>query len=79
MVTRGHLVGVLVLGTKRSGESYAPDESAAIGHVAHGVASAVDVLSLRSSSGRDEEVLQGIRVLRRTMTDLAELVKGVLH
>ena len=37
MAVGGRLVGVLVLGPKRSGESYAPDESDAIGHLAQAV------------------------------------------
>ena len=34
MIARGQLVGALVLGPKRSGECYAPDESRAIMHLA---------------------------------------------
>jgi hypothetical protein len=46
MVARGQLVGALVLGPKRSGESYAPDESDAIMQLAHEVGSALHILSL---------------------------------
>ena len=46
MVARGRLVGALVLGPKRSGESYAPDESHAIMHLAHNVGSALHILFL---------------------------------
>jgi hypothetical protein len=45
MVSRGTLVGVLVCGAKRNGESYAPDESEALLALAHGVGTALDVLS----------------------------------
>lgn len=45
MVARGRLVGALVLGPKRSGESYAPDESSAIAQLAQSVAGALDVLA----------------------------------
>lgn len=45
MVARGELIAALILGTKRSGESYAPDESAAIAELAHSAAAALDVLS----------------------------------
>lgn len=51
MVARGRLVGALVLGRKRSQESYAPDESAAIAQLAHSLATALDLLS--SSDERD--------------------------
>jgi GAF domain-containing protein len=37
MISRGELVGVLILGPKRSGEAYAPDESHAIMQLAHEV------------------------------------------
>ncbi len=53
MVARGRLIGALVLGPKRSGESYAPDESSAIAQLAQSVAGALDVLaaSARGSAG----------------------------
>ncbi len=41
MIARGRLVGALVLGPKRSGESYAPDESHAMMHLAHSVGGAL--------------------------------------
>jgi hypothetical protein len=46
MIARGRLVGALVLGSKLSGESYAPDESRAIMHLAHSVGSALHILFL---------------------------------
>ena len=45
MISRGTLVGVLVCGAKRNGEVYAPDESEALLALAHGVGTALDVLS----------------------------------
>jgi len=45
MVARGRLVGALVIGPKRSSESYAPDESTAIMELAHATASALDTLT----------------------------------
>ncbi|MBV9233226.1 MAG: GAF domain-containing protein [Candidatus Eremiobacteraeota bacterium] len=53
MVARGRLAGVLVIGPKRSAEPYAPDESDAIAHLAHGAGLALDALSLRSAEGKD--------------------------
>lgn len=44
MVSRGRLVGALLLGPKRSQESYAPDESDAIEELAHHVGGVLDVL-----------------------------------
>lgn len=53
MIARGRLVGALVVGPKRSGDSYAPDESDAIAQLAHGVGGALDALSLRNDDLRD--------------------------
>jgi len=49
MVARGKLVGALVLGPKRSGESYAPDESRAIMQLAHELGSALRILTLETA------------------------------
>lgn len=49
MLARGQLVGCLVIGPKKNGESYAPDESQAITAVANGVGVALDLLQARSS------------------------------
>lgn len=50
LVARGAVLGVLVLGPKRSGEPYAPDESDAILQVAHSVAAALQVLDASGDS-----------------------------
>jgi hypothetical protein len=62
MVARGHLVGAIVLGPKRSGDPYAPDESDAILHLAHGVGGAFDVLSASGHASRDG-LLEAIRTM----------------
>jgi hypothetical protein len=62
MVARGHLVGAIVLDARRSGESYAPDESAAIAQLANSVGYGLDVLS--SSAHRNGELLSAIEALR---------------
>jgi len=49
MVSRGMLLAALVLGTKRDGEAYAPDEFEALLALAHGVATALDTLASRSN------------------------------
>ncbi len=64
MVARGRLVGVLVLGLKRNGESYAPDESDAIAQLAHDAGVALDVLLARGDAARDD-VLDEIRIAAR--------------
>lgn len=50
MIARGRLIGVLVLGERTGGESYAPDEVEAISQFAHGVGSALDALSAKNDS-----------------------------
>ena len=65
MLVRGTLVGVIVLGAKRNGERYAPDEIDALQALAHGVGVALHGLDGRNSSGdvmmqRLEEHLVGI-------------------
>jgi hypothetical protein len=67
MLTRGRLVGALVLGPKRSGESYAPDESHAIGQVAHGVGVALDLLGVQEQKSND--VLQSVVETNRAILD----------
>jgi GAF domain-containing protein len=59
MVSCGKLIGVIVLGTRRSGEAYAPDESAAIAQMALSAGAAVDMLEARqgdSVAGLRQEV-----------------------
>jgi GAF domain-containing protein len=69
MVSRGTLVGVLVCDAKRSGEAYAPDESEALLALAHGVGTALDVLSaqndgaIKSLGGRLDLIVQKLDAL----------------
>lgn len=76
MVARGRLAGVLVLGPKRSAEPYAPDESDAIAHLAHGAGLALDTLSLRSAQRND--VFEVIRESNdRVITAIHELKASI--
>ena len=68
MLCRGHLLGALIVGPKRSGEPYAPDESAAIAQVAHGVGVALDLLCIRRADGITE-VLDALRALPDAIAD----------
>ncbi len=71
MVARGRMHGVLVLGCKRSSESYAPDEAESIMQVAHGVARALEF-----GSAQHDGALQRIEDLLETLPDrLAERLK----
>jgi hypothetical protein len=66
MVARGRLVGALVLGPKRSGESYAPDESDAILQLAHSIGTSLDVLTSKDGQTNGE--------LLRSVQELASAV-----
>ncbi len=85
MLARGRLVGVLVLGLKRSGEAYAPDESDAIMQLAHDAGSALDVLLARRTP-LPENVLEELRassaavltVLQTLPETIAEAVENVV-
>lgn len=63
MIARGRLAGVLLLGPRRSSESYAPDEAEAIAEIARGVAGALEALDEKRSDGVDA-VLHAIDALR---------------
>ncbi len=71
LVARGRLLGVLVLGANRSGESYAPDESAAIEQLAQSVGGALDYLSVRDGSEPDGLITE-MRALRSALTAATE-------
>ena len=81
MLTRGRLVGALVLGPKRSGESYAPDESHAIAQVAHGVSVALDLLNVQGErpSGVLLEIRDTNRQLISTMRSLEQSNRRVVE
>ena len=73
MLARGRFVGALVIGPKRSHEPYAPDESAAIAEVAHGVGIALDLLGV----GRNDTtpaILDAIGALDRSINVLTAAV-----
>lgn len=72
MLSRGRLMGALVCGSKADGESYAPDESAALFELAHGVGTALDLLG----DGRTDTstaVLEQLAALNRRMDELTGL------
>jgi hypothetical protein len=67
MVSRGRLIGALLLGPKRSQESYAPDESSAIEDLAHHVGGVLDVLS--QTTPGDEPLLAELKAMHRAIAD----------
>lgn len=70
MVARGHLVGAIVLGPKRSGDPYAPDESDAILHLAHGVGGALDLLSTNGHAAQNA-LLEAMRTMSLELRSLS--------
>ena len=68
MISRGTLVGALICGAKRDGEAYAPDESAALLALAHGVGMALDAMSATDDRWRDA-MLAAIRALPDAIAD----------
>jgi hypothetical protein len=64
MVSRGRLLGVLLLGERVGGEAYAPDEVEALSQFAHGVGSAIDALSTGNTDS--------IAALRVSMASMAD-------
>lgn len=68
MTVRGRLVGAFIVGPKRSGESYAPDESEAIAHLAMGVGAALDALGSPHANWRNA-VLEQLRTLPDAIAD----------
>jgi len=51
MVARGRLIGVLILGARRSGEAFAPDEADAIAQLARSTGTSLDVLASQREDG----------------------------
>jgi len=74
MVSRGRVLGVLVLGRKRSGESYAPDELEVVLRLAHGVGSALDVLG---HNGVVDASLVKLDAIYETQAAISETLKAV--
>ena len=64
MTARGQLLGAIVLGSRRSGESYAPDEISAISQLAASVGAALDVLATRSAGGILDRLVESVDALR---------------
>lgn len=75
MVARGRLIGVIAIGPKRSGESYAPDESAAIAQLANGVGTALDLIS-NEGDRTQRQLLDAMRALQASIGQLSERLSG---
>jgi hypothetical protein len=81
MSARGRLVGVLAIGPKRLGESYAPDEREAIAQLAHGVGIALDVLTVRREHAQDDRldaILESNRAILAWIARVSDVGEGDL-
>jgi hypothetical protein len=74
MMSRGRLIGALVCGPKFDGDSYAPDESAALFELAHGVGTALDLLGDRGD-GDTRLVLEQLAALHRRIDEMYATVR----
>jgi GAF domain-containing protein len=71
MVSRGRLLGVLLLGERVGGEAYAPDEVEALSQFAHRVGSAIDALSTSHTDS--------IVALRESMASMAASIGNAMR
>jgi GAF domain-containing protein len=71
MLARGRLIGVTALGERAGGEAYAPDEVEALAQFAHGVGTALDMLSLRSDDAI-AELRQALAAMAAAIATLGE-------
>ena len=69
MLARGRLLGVVALDERAGGEAYAPDEVEALSQFAHGVGSALDMLSITQDDS--------IASLRTAMTAMAQAISAL--
>lgn len=74
LFARGQVFGAMVLGPKRSGESYSPDEFSAIEQVASAVASALDTLALVDLR-RTDALAEGILSIQESLLDIGERLR----
>jgi len=68
MAARGKLLGIVVLGPRSSGETYAPDETSAIWQLASSLGASLDVFATRTARGDvDPSFASSIDVLREEL------------
>jgi len=78
LVSRGELMGVAVLGSRRSGEAYAPDESEAIAQMALSLGAALYAISSKEGDPI-AELRQEIAALRDTVTSMPRAIVAELR
>ena len=76
MVARARLIGLIVLGPRRSGEAYAPDESDAIAHLAHSLGAALDVLFSQADDSNGA-LRDSIEAIARAVSSLGDKIDSL--
>ena len=82
MLSRGRLLGILVLGERAGGEAYAPDEVEALSQFARGVGSSLDALAgadADSIHALRETIARAVATLDATMRSLPESIASRLQ
>ncbi len=77
MMARGRLVGALILGPKRTGDPYAPDESAAIAELAHRVGDALDALVEEGDDMR-ATILAALAAMSAQLSTLSSEIRSLV-
>ena len=81
MTARGRLIGALVLGPARAGETYAPDRCSAIASLASGVGTAFDALQQEAppavADRSRDDVLEAIRAVAADTARLSGVVASL--
>lgn len=82
MLSRGRLLGILVLGERAGGEAYAPDEVEALSQFARGVGSSLDALASADADSIHalrETIARAVATLDATMRSLPESIASRLQ
>lgn len=71
MLAHGALVGTIVCGSKKNGERYAPDESEALGELAHGVGLALDGFTRKGAESTSlAQIAERLSLITSKLDDL---------
>ena len=82
VLSRGRLLGILVLGERAGGEAYAPDEIEALSQFARGVGSSLDALTsgdTESIGALKDAIASAVATLDATMRALPETIASRLQ
>lgn len=78
MLARGRLIGLMTLGERAGGEAYAPDEIEALSQFAHGIGTALDMLSVKPDDSI-AELRQALAGMAAAIATLGEETASLKH